>query len=234
MAGYSTPSWTDGASPAISAANLTAIGEAIELSQHPYGVCATTSAIAAKEVTVDFSGTLSLYTGLTVWVKFTYSNTASSPTLNVNSTGAKSIMAIGTTPMSGWSAGQILSFTYDGTNWLCNGASGNLRVSTGSYTGTGTYGVGNQNSLTFDFTPIALIVYDTTSGFYGLCPIGTNYGWYSSMFWSVGQTASVVNQYGCNISSGGNTVSWYTIGNSAVYQLNVSGHTYNYIAIGAF
>ena len=36
-------------------------------------------------------------TGVTIYVKFTYSNTASNPTLNVNGSGAKSIKRYGTT-----------------------------------------------------------------------------------------------------------------------------------------
>lgn len=120
MAGYSTPQWTNDAAPAINATNLINIGEGIELSEHPYGVCSTASSTAAKTVTVDFSGTLSLFTGLTVRVKFTNANTAASPTLNVNSTGAVSVMAYGTTAAGSgaWAAGEIVTFTYDGTNWV--------------------------------------------------------------------------------------------------------------------
>ena len=121
MAGYSTPAWANGSSPAISAANLTALGEAVEISQHPYGVCSTAAATAGKSVTVDFSGTLSLFTGLTVRVKFTNGNTATSPTLSVNGTTAKSIKRYGTTAATTWGAGQIVEFLYDGTNWLIVG-----------------------------------------------------------------------------------------------------------------
>ena len=119
MAGYATPAWTNNSAPAINAAAMTNIGQGIEIAEHPYGVCSTAAATAAKTVTIDFSGTLSLFTGLTVRVKFSNGNTAASPTLNVNSTGAKSIVygnsfAAG----SGWTAGAILELTYDGTNWV--------------------------------------------------------------------------------------------------------------------
>ncbi len=121
MAGYLTPSWTNGSSPAIDASELTAMGQGIELGAHPYGVCSTSAASAAKTVTIDFSGTLTLYTGLRVTVKFSNSNTASSPTLNVNSTGAKAIKSYGTTAATTWVAGQAIDFVYDGTNWLFDG-----------------------------------------------------------------------------------------------------------------
>ena len=83
-----------------------------------YGTCATAAATAAKVVTL--SG-FTLVTGATIHVKFTNSNTVANPTLNVNSTGAKSIMRYGTTaastsPDTSWLAGAVVSFTYDGTN----------------------------------------------------------------------------------------------------------------------
>lgn len=121
MAGYSTPAWANGTSPAVSAENLLALGQAVELSQHPYGVCSTAAATAAKTVTLDYSGTLSLFTGLCIRVKFANSNSASNPTLNVNSTGAIPIRAYGTISAATWLAGQVISFVYDGTNWLYDG-----------------------------------------------------------------------------------------------------------------
>lgn len=88
-----------------------------------YGTCSTAAGTAAKVVTLsDFNA---LTTGVTIHVKFTYSNTASSPTLNVNNTGAKNIKVhgatgVGNTPYKSWFPGEIISFTYDGTNWCVN------------------------------------------------------------------------------------------------------------------
>ena len=60
-----------------------------------YGTCDTAAGTAAKVVTcANFD---QLITGVTIHVKFTYNNTVSSPTLNVNSTGAIAIMRYGTT-----------------------------------------------------------------------------------------------------------------------------------------
>jgi hypothetical protein len=86
-----------------------------------YGVCSTAAGTAAKTVTVD---DFTLTTGAMVLVKFTYNNTASSPTLNVNSTGAKPIYRYGTTAVgnsdttSGWRAGALQLLVYDGTGWV--------------------------------------------------------------------------------------------------------------------
>lgn len=93
-----------------------------------YGTCATAAATAAKVVALaDFD---QLVTGVTVHVKFTYANTAANPTLNINSTGAKPIMCYGsTTPgtsdVTSWQAGSVVSFTYDGTNFVMNDWSNN-------------------------------------------------------------------------------------------------------------
>jgi hypothetical protein len=89
-----------------------------------YGTCDTAAGTAAKVATLaDFD---ELITGVTVHIKFTYSNTASNPTLNINSTGAKNIYRYGTTAPStsaktSWQAGSVISFTYDGSYWQMNG-----------------------------------------------------------------------------------------------------------------
>lgn len=86
-----------------------------------YGVCSTEADVAAKTVTVD---KFELKTGAFVIVKFTDSNSASNPTLNVNGTGAKPIYRYGTTVAStgttttGWTAGAVQMFVYDGNGWI--------------------------------------------------------------------------------------------------------------------
>lgn len=82
----------------------------------PYGTCSTAAATAAKVVTLD---NFSLETGASVRIKFTYANSVSSPTLNINGTGAKSIYWHGATLASSqyWQAGAVLDFVYNGTQW---------------------------------------------------------------------------------------------------------------------
>ena len=83
-----------------------------------YATCSTAAATAAKTASVT-SGTFSLITGARVTVRFTYANTASSPTLNVGETGAKPIywhnVAIPSTQY--WSAYSTLDFVYTGNAW---------------------------------------------------------------------------------------------------------------------
>lgn len=67
-----------------------------------YCTCSTAAGTAAKVANLQNSSSngFTLATGITIHVKFTYSNTVASPTLNVNGTGAKSIMRYGTTAVS--------------------------------------------------------------------------------------------------------------------------------------
>lgn len=106
-------------------AKVTAGGATHLIASTCYGTCGTAAGTAAKVATIQDSQAFTLITGVTVHIKFTYSNTNASPTLNVNSTGAKSIKkygttTTGTTETQSWYAGSIVSFTYDGTNWVQN------------------------------------------------------------------------------------------------------------------
>lgn len=94
----------------------TAADSALARTTNQYGTCSTSASTAAKVVTL--SG-FELYTGATISVKFTYANAAASATLNVNGTGAKNIYAYNAVLAQPyyWSAGAVLSFTYDGSYW---------------------------------------------------------------------------------------------------------------------
>ena len=85
-----------------------------------YGTCSTAAGTAAK--VVNLTG-FTLFTGARVTVRFTNANTASSPTLNVNSTGAKAIWANSATIVAKyyWAAKSEVDFTYDGTHWVMTG-----------------------------------------------------------------------------------------------------------------
>ena len=99
-------------------------------------------------------------------------------------------------------------------------------IATGEYTGTGTYGSANPNTLTFDFEPKLVIIlwddYRMIGSFLGIYIHGTNYmtsglGTYSSN--------------GANpVSTNGMSISWY--GDDADRQFNRSNTIYKYIALG--
>lgn len=103
-----------------------------------YGTCSTAAATAAKVVTL--SG-FSLYTGATVSVYFTYANTASSPTLNVNSTGAKTIRVqnANITAAYYWAAKDTVTFIYNGTYWVMAESSAKTNIANWCYNNNTTY-----------------------------------------------------------------------------------------------
>ena len=80
-----------------------------------YGSCST--AATTVEKTVACSG-FTLATGAEINVKFTVTNTATSPTLNVNSTGAKAIYYRGAAISAGYlAANRTYRFVYNGTQY---------------------------------------------------------------------------------------------------------------------
>ena len=93
-----------------------------------YGTCSTAGSAVAKVASLTGNPEFTLATGAKVSVKFTYANTAASPTLNVANTGAKSIRRYGTTGAASgvstsWGAGEVVDFVYDGSYWQMIGKS---------------------------------------------------------------------------------------------------------------
>ena len=80
-----------------------------------YATCDTAAGTVAKVASLA-AGTLSLKAGATVAIKFTYANTASSPTLNIAGTGTKAMYIQGVRDVY-WTDGATVTFTYDGINW---------------------------------------------------------------------------------------------------------------------
>lgn len=99
-----------------------------------------------------------------------------------------------------------------------------LKIKSGYYTGTGTFGSTNLNSLTFEFVPKFLIVTNRSNA--GFCPLMV-YG-QPGAYCQVGSTTGYLTTTWGNDS--GKTVKWY--GTSAELQLNNSGQYYVYVAIG--
>lgn len=117
-------------------------------------------------------------------------------------------------------------------------ADGRAQIAVGSYTGSGSSGSSNPNSLTFSFVPKVLMI--------PLFSYPKNLTHYEYNLWACitsNLTTSYVkgnglgmHQDGYNLvygkkSSNGKTIYWYNTGTSA-NQFNSSGYTYHYIAIG--
>lgn len=128
-----------------------------------YGTCATGASTAAKVGTLsDFD---QLIPGVTIHLKMTNSNTASSPTLNVNSTGAKAIRRYGTTAPGNnatlsWVAGSVISFTYIEESstgyWYMNDVSG-IKTDTVGSASSGTSSSGSSISSPLSGTSLSEI-----------------------------------------------------------------------------
>lgn len=102
------------------------------------------------------------------------------------------------------------------------------QIETGSYAGTGTYGASNPSSLTFGFVPKVVF-------------ISTYYSDRQHFFFAMNKNsyAQYIESYKSGSVDGGisaitsftNVLSWYSE-QHAMGQMNASGATYNYIAIG--
>lgn len=80
-----------------------------------YGTCSTSAGTVDKVVAC---AGFALVTGAKIDVKFTVTNTATNPTLNVNNTGAKPIYYRGSAISAGYlAANRTYSFRYNGTQW---------------------------------------------------------------------------------------------------------------------
>ena len=114
------------------------------------------------------------------------------------------------------------------------------KVAFGTYTGNGTVGKDNPNTLSFDFAPKILMIgpidggvnFDATSlsAYYhnsGIWFEGVNYIYLSTT------SSSRFYTYECFFRVVGNTIIWYSDSSEAPdTQMNESGTTYAYIAIG--
>ena len=118
---------------------------------------------------------------------------------------------------------------------------GRVRLTSGTYRGTGVCGESNKNSLTFPFAPELLILYqtgnigiasgnkDNSEGFYAILPK------HVSAFDIVIYDGEYYRDETNYISFSDKTVTWYLEISQSKYsgaQFNASGTTYGYIAIG--
>lgn len=111
----------------------------------------------------------------------------------------------------------------DGYTYTALGQIGNkVQIATGRYTGTGTCGASNPNSLTFDFVPKLVIVTTKNVGLDDLIPIVYING-------ATGLSGDQHYMFDLN----GTTLSWYVSTTSGSgFQFNYTGKTYLYTAIG--
>ena len=95
---------------------------------------------------------------------------------------------------------------------------GNCKIVTGTYQGTGKYGSGNKNTLSFEGSPFLVIV----AGSRGFTALRGATG--TSSFGSGGG-----EPFALNLTWGTKSLTWYA-GNNANMQCNNSNETYYYCA----
>lgn len=117
-----------------------------------YATCNTSADTAAKVATLT-SGDLTLEAGATVAVSFTYSNEADNATLNIDSTGAKTIKAAGDNLTSdceyNWTTLSTVIFIYDGTYWQMDGTAALDKANDALAAAEDAYEVGSADRNTF-------------------------------------------------------------------------------------
>lgn len=118
-----------------------------------------------------------------------------------------------------------------------------VQMTAGSYAGTGKYGSSNPNTLTFPFEPKLVIVTgrtNTTADYQsmGIFVQGAQWTFGAGAGKELNTTVFSGNNGANQITWNGNTISWYTLCTATTEnyrpaaQLNSSGRTYYYIAIG--
>lgn len=143
-----------------------------------------------------------------------------------NGKWSKVLGALGVETFNG-RAGKVTPLAGDYTAAMVGAA----RIVTGSYTGTGTYGVDNANSLTFDFEPQVLILECRHNLEGGVFPFNTvllrgdEYGYLGTVY-----SADSFTEVSLPLAWDGNTVRWWNM--NASLQLNTEGSEYRYVAIG--
>ena len=129
--------------------------------EKPYfGVCETEAVTAAKVVTCN---EFALKKGALLAVQFTYGNTGSSPSMNVNGTGAKAICGTNGYYVSTnmWTANQVVMFVYNGTWWIALYC---LNATTARYGITMLSNSTSSTSTALAATPYAVkLAYDRSS-----------------------------------------------------------------------
>lgn len=160
-----------------------------------FGTCSTASSTAQKDVTMaDFDV---LVSGVTIHVYFTHENTASNPTLKVGSTSAVAIKCNGASD-GVWEDGAVISFTYNGANWVQNDAIGS--------------GGGVTYSISANGDTVTLTGSDGSTSSATVADNDTTYGISIS-----GNTLSLVE--------GGSGTQVTLPNDNTTYTISVSGHT---------
>ena len=88
-----------------------------------YAICNTTASTVGKVAVLSNCSHFTLETGIKIKVKFSYENTADSPTLKVQYGTSQETAVVNINKLYGdslcnaWKAGEVVEFVYNGTSW---------------------------------------------------------------------------------------------------------------------
>lgn len=198
-----------------------------------FGTCSTAAGTAAKTVALT-AGKFVLETGARVLVKFTVTNTAANPTLNVGGTGAKAIQYRGAAIAAGYlAANRTYEFVYDGTNYQLVGdidtntntlnTAGSTNTSSKIFLIGATSQAANPQTYSHD-----TVFVDTDGALNSVTPAAGN------NTTKVATTAFVTTALGSYVKKAGDTMTgalnlanntWNNVGDdAAIGDCNVGGH----------
>lgn len=213
-----------------------------------YAVCSTAAATQAK---VCSCPGFALVTGAEITVKFSYTNTQSSPTLNVNSTGAKAIYYRGASINAGYlAANRTYTFRFNGAQYELVGdinTDTNTTYSVATESNAGLMSATDKARLNKNY--VTASSFGTTSGY-------IKYSNGLIIQWGIAsgnETNNGVSRYGNNTSvtlpvsfsgkssyaiscgfTGGGDVTWdeVKISNKTATSFTLAYNVHSYIAIG--
>lgn len=128
-----------------------------------------------------------------------------------------------------WEASdQVLHEDFNADNQKIDAALSTIpHIATGSYVGTGTFGSATPSALTFDFTPKLVVVVANEAQ---NMKAGTVFISGQTLNPGIGVSNYSNSSLSLTVAWGDQSISWY--GASSSNQLNDSGVTYFYFAIG--
>lgn len=114
------------------------------------------------------------------------------------------------------------------------------KIATGSYVGTGTYGSSHPCSLTFDFVPQLLMLFEAGGiRYYITTTSSTSHRDYIFVLDGVGEEYTTIfsdgsypNTYAVSMKKSADGKTIYFTGNNDYQQCNKKGVTYRYLVIG--
>lgn len=162
-----------------------------------YGTCSTAAATAAKVVACTG---FALVTGAEITVKFTVTNTASNPTLNVNGTGNKAIKYRGSNITAGYlAANRTYTFRYDGTNY---DLVGDIDTNTNTYVTQSVTTTANYRAI--------LMGYNNSTDASTLTTTVTNQAYASSSIYAQPSTGTLYASKYNGYKVGGDPGNWFS------------------------